>query len=145
MARAKSFDTYIDGLNQVLRAFKALPKEASAELRRASKVVAERHMVPAWQEAAINYAGPWGDRIAESIRARSDRLPAVDIGYKRKVFSGGASSIMVRYPSHSGEAGDSFAPFQKTLWMEKAKNYKGPALQEWSQAVDRVDAKWSTL
>jgi hypothetical protein len=64
MAPSKQFDAYVDGLNDVLRAFKALPKEASAELRKASQDIADRHMAPAWRNAALDYAGPWGEKIA---------------------------------------------------------------------------------
>jgi hypothetical protein len=145
MARAKSFDTYIEGLNQVLRAFKALPKEASAELRQASQAVASQHMMPAWQEAARSGAGPWGEVIANSVKVRRDRVPAIQIGGNRKAFSGGATATMVRYPSDSGQKRDSFAPFEQTNWISNVRGYQGPALQEWAQAVDRIVAKWSTL
>lgn len=145
MASAKSFDAYVEGLNQVLRAFRALPKEASNELRTASQAVAAQHMVPAWQEAARNGAGPWGDVIANSVKVRRDRVPAVQIGGNRKAFSGGATATMVRYPSDSGQKRDSFAPFERTDWIRDVRSYQGPALQEWAQAVDRIVAKWSTL
>jgi hypothetical protein len=145
MASAKSFDTYIEGLNEVLRAFKALPKEASAELRQASQAVASKHMMPAWQEAARSGAGPWGEVIANSVKVRRDRVPAVQIGGNRKAFSGGATATMVRYPSDSGQKRDSFAPFERTNWISNVRGYQGPALQEWAQAVDRIVAKWRTL
>lgn len=145
MATAKQFDAYIDGLNEIYRAFRALPKEASKELRTASKTIAERHMVPAWQNAAIYGAGPWGERIAETVKARSDRVPAVQIGGNRKRFSGGATPNMVRYPSHSGQTRGSFAPFEATDWMSRVRSYQPAALQEWAQAVDRVIRKWDYL
>lgn len=145
MASAKSFDTYVEGLNSLLRAFRSLPKEASAELRQASQAIASQHMAPAWQEAARNGAGPWGDVIANSVKVRRDRVPAVQIGGNRKAFSGGATATMVRYPSDSGQKRDSFAPFERTDWISSVRSYQGPALQEWAQAVDRIVAKWSTL
>jgi hypothetical protein len=141
---AKVFDTYIEGLNDVLKAFRQLPKEASKELRQASKTIAERHMAPAWRDAALG-AGPWGEQIAASVKAASDRVPAVKIGGNRKVFSGGATATMVRWPSSTGTARDSFAPFEATNWLQDVRSYQGPALQEWGQAVDRIVAKWSTL
>lgn len=145
MASAKSFDTYVEGLNGLLRAFRNLPKEASAELRQASQAVASQHMVPAWQEAARSGAGPWGEVIANSVKVRRDRVPAVQIGGNRKAFSGGATATMVRYPSDSGQKRDSFAPFERTDWISNVRSYQGPALQEWAQAVDRIVAKWSTI
>lgn len=141
----KQFDIYVEGLNELLRDLSKLGKEASKDLRAASKVIAERHMVPAWKNAALNYAGPWGGDIADSIRAGSDRLPKVMIGNQKKTFRGGATSNMVRYPSDTGNRGDSFAPFERTDWMEKARSYQGPAIQEWSQAVDGVVRKWAVI
>ena len=138
-------ETYIVGLNGVLRALNALGKEAAVELRDASRDIADRHMVPAWKNAALYYAGPWGPRIAQSVRVRRDRVPSVQIGYQRAVFSGGASSTMVRYPSSSGEKRGSFAPFKKTDWLEKTRSYQEPALREWAKAVDDVVAKWNRM
>lgn len=116
-----------------------LPKESQAELRGASKDIATRHMVPAWQ-AAARQAGPWGDRIAQSVRAKKDRIPAVTIGGNRKVFSGGASPTMVRYPAHAGRVRSSIPQaFERTGWMSLVlPAYIGPAMAEWGNAVSRV-------
>lgn len=150
MAQNKTFDTYVVGLNEVLRGFRALPKEASAELRQASQAVADKHMAPAWRNAAINYAGPWGAKIAESVKVKKDRVPAVNIGGARKKFLGGASPTMVRFPSDKGDqgrAGDATpAAFGSgTSWMSNVKQYQGGALQEWAKAVDQIVLKWSHL
>lgn len=150
MAQNKTFDTYVDGLNDVLRAFRALPKEASAELRTASQAVADKHMAPAWRNAALNYAGPWGQVIADSVKVKKDRVPAVNIGGARKKFSGGASPTMVRFPSdkgNQGRAGESTpAAFgQGTSWMGNVKQYQAGALEEWGKAVDQIVRKWSYL
>lgn len=145
MASAKSFDTYVEGLNELLRALNKLPKAAGQELRASSKTIADRYMVPAWKDAALNYAGPWGDEIAKSVKSGVDRIPVVRIGGNRKVFSGGASATMVRYPSNTGQRGASFAPFEKTDWIGKRAPYQEKALEEWGKAVDRVIAKWTTL
>jgi hypothetical protein len=138
-------DAYVQGLNDVLRAFKALPDEASKELRQASNVIAAQHMVPAWQNAALYYAGPWGPVIADSVKVRKDRIPAVQIGGNRKVLSGGGTATMVRYPSSTGEAKKSFAPFERTEWLTKTRAYAPAALREWGAAVDRIVAKWGRM
>jgi hypothetical protein len=152
MAPAKVFDTYVDGLNDILRAFRKLPKEASAELRQASQAVADKHMAPAWRQAAINYAGPWGQRIAESVKVKKDRVPAVNIGGARKKFSGGASPTMVRYLSDKGNRGRAGAQKRApeafgegTNWIENVREYQGGAMQEWAKAVDQIVLKWSYL
>lgn len=139
---AKQFDAYIVGLNEVLRAFKALPKEASNDLRKASMNIAEKHMAPAWRNAALFYAGPWGQVIADSVKVKRDRVPAVNIGNNKKTLEGGASPSMVRYPSSSGQRRNSFAPFEQTEWLTKTKAYQPAALAEWGAAVDRIVKKW---
>ena len=145
---ARVTETYVVGLNEVLRAFRQLPKEASAELRQASRQIADRHMAPAWRNAAMYYAGPWGEEIAASVRVSRDRVPAVAIGYQKKVFSGGASSIMVRYPSDKGRSGRSGERVPAAFgdgsdWLSKVKAYQPAAIREWASAVDGVVRKWN--
>jgi hypothetical protein len=98
---AKQVELRIDGLGALLKDFRALPKEATKELRKASVDIANRHMVPSWKAAALT-AGNWGPKLAESIRARSDRLPALNVGKDRRAYTGGASTNMVRYPAFMG-------------------------------------------
>ena len=138
-------EAYVEGLNDVLRAFKALPKEASAELRSSSMVIAERHMAPAWRNAALYYAGPWGQVIADSVKVKRDRVPAVQIGGNRKVLSGGGTATMVRWPSDTGQGRESFAPFEQTNWISNVRGYQPDALREWGEAVDRIVNKWGRM
>lgn len=147
MASTKQYDLAVDGLNDVLRAFRRLPKQASNELRTASQTIADRHMVPAWQAAALNYAGPWGTQIAASIRAKRDRIPSVNIGGNRKAFSGGATPTMVRFPSDAGRVRDSIPPAfgDGSNWIARTRAYQPAAIREWSQAVDRIVQKWPVL
>jgi hypothetical protein len=137
-------ELYVDGINDVLRAFKALPKAASQELRAASMEIAGRYMAPAWREAA-GYAGSWGDVLADSVKVKRDRVPAVSIGGNKKVLSGGGTATMVRYPSSSGNARQSFAPFEQTDWLRRTGGYRQAAIQEWGRAVDRIVSKWDSL
>ena len=138
-------EAYVDGLNDVLRAFKALPKEASAELRKSSMEIADRHMAPAWRNAALYYAGPWGKVIADSVKVKRDRVPAVQIGGNRKVLSGGGTATMVRWPSDTGQGRESFAPFEQTNWISNVRGYQPDALREWGEAVDRIVNKWGRM
>jgi hypothetical protein len=138
-------EAYVDGLNDVLRAFKALPKEASAELRKSSMEIADRHMAPAWRNAALYYAGPWGQVIADSVKVKRDRVPAVQIGGNRKVLSGGGTATMVRWPSDTGQGRESFAPFTQTNWISNVRGYQPDALREWGEAVDRIVGKWGRM
>lgn len=150
---SKTYDMRVEGLNELLRDFRKLGKEAAAELRDASQIIADRYMAPSWRNAALSYAGPWGEQIAQSVKVRRDRVPAVNIGGNRRVFSGGASATMVRYPSDKGNraraakgARDRMpAAFGSgTDWIEQATGYQDDALREWSRAVDRIIFKWIT-
>ena len=147
-------ETGVSGLNELLRDFRQLGKEAAKELRASSKTIAEQHMVPAWKNAALNYAGPWGSAIASSVRAGSDRVPKVMIGSNRKVTSGGASPTMLRYPSDKGDRGRAAkgarnrmpAAFESgTDWISQTRDYQPKALQEWAKAVDRIALKWRVM
>lgn len=147
------FDLRVDGLNDVLRAMRALPKEAQTELRESSNTIADRYMAPAWRNAAL-FAGPWGPAISDSVRVKKDRLPSVQIGGNRAVFSGGASATMVRYPSDKGNRGragksvrNAVAAFGSgTDWMDLVRGtYQVQAFREWAQAVDRIVKKWDRL
>ena len=149
----KQFDVYIEGLGPLLRDLSKLGKVAGKELRQSSKVIAEKHMVPAWKEAAMG-AGPWGAKIAESVRAGSDRVPKVMIGKAARTFSGGASATMVRYPSDKGNRGRAAKGARDRMpaafgsgsdWISEARTYQKPALEEWAKAVDRVVRKWPVM
>lgn len=143
---AKTVEAYVPGLNRLLRDLRALPKEAQAELRDASQQIADRHMVPAWRAAAMR-AGPWGPKIAASVRSKRDRIPAVMIGGNRRgTFSGGASPTMVRAGTDLGlgargarQSGWPRAFDTRREWTRTARPaYIGQALAEWGEAVSGV-------
>jgi hypothetical protein len=148
------YESGVSGLNELLRDFRKLGKEAAKELRASSKTIAEQHMVPAWKNAALQYAGPWGKDIADSVRAGSDRIPKVMIGSAKKVMTGGASATMVRYPSDKGDRGRAASGARNRMpaafgsgtdWISQARDYQPKALQEWAKAVDRIAFKWNVM
>jgi len=143
---ARIAELEIFGLTSLLRDMRNLPKEAQNELRVSSKDIAGRLMVPAYKQAAMQ-AGPWGGAIAATVRAKRDRVPSVSIGSNRRAFSGGASPTMARFPSHAGNQGRSSATMPPafgsgTGWMRSMGKYKGAALREWLDAVDRIKRKF---
>lgn len=145
------YESAVPGLNALLRDLRQLGKDAQGDLRTASQNIADRHMVPAWQDAARQHAGPWGGRIAESVRSRRDRIPVVVIGKRSRTMSGGASSIMVRSPSNLGPAsrgarqtGWPAAFNTRRDWMTLAyKGYIRGAVQEWLNAVGDIVSRWN--
>lgn len=135
-------DVTIDGLNQVLRAVSRFPKMAGNELRDEAQSIASNVMAPSYSRSA-GFVPHWGGALQSGIRAKRDRIPSVAIGYKRAAVSGGASSVMLRYPTTSGQKRESWAPFQETDWIKRAQGYKGEAMRQWTQALERVVRKWN--
>ncbi len=149
MARStRSNMAEVEGLNEVLKDLRGLPKEASKELRQASARIADRYMVPAWQQAALN-SGPWGPKIAQSIRSKKDRIPTVIIGAAKPKFSGGGTPTSLRYPSEAGvklsDSPSAIAAFNGgSGWMKNARVYVHAAMTEWGRAVDKICHDFNT-
>lgn len=139
---ARSVDVRVEGLNAVLRALRQFPDEAQAELKREAKAIASQVMLPAYKEAA-DAVPKWGGVLSEGIRVKTDRIPAVNIGYLTPKHRGGAASAILRYPTTTGDAGESTAPFERTNWMDRAKGYKPKAMEKWGDALERVVTKWN--
>lgn len=139
---ARRNDVEIVGLSRVMRALRDFPPEAQAELRDEAQRIATHTMLPAYQSAARAIPS-WGSAMAGGIRAKRDRIPSVNIGYRRPKIAGGADTIMLRNPTHSGKARRSPAPFTATSWMDRAKGYKSKAMDEWGDALTRVVFKWN--
>lgn len=147
----KAFDVRVEGLDTMLRNLRWLPKEAQKDLRAASKDIARNHMVPAWKEAAIEGAGPWGPAIASSVRAGSDRVPKVMIGKNTGKVSGGATPTMLRYPSDKGDRGRAAKGARNRMpaafgsgtdWISQSRSYTPKAMKEWNDAIRYTINKW---
>jgi hypothetical protein len=154
MASQKKVDMNVPGLKQLLRDMNKLDKEAKSELRKSSLSIAKRYMVPAWSMAALE-AGPWGEKILRTIKAKSDRIPLVIIGSNRVAFKRGASVNQIKTASSFGvskrgrnnpKAAGAVAAFGTgTGWMKGVgASYKEPAMREWGLAADKVVANWQT-
>ena len=139
---ARDVDVHVEGLNAVLRALRQFPKDAQDALRDESQRIASNVMAPAYIEAASRVPH-WGSIIAAGIKAKRDRIPSVNIGYRNPKASGGADPIMLRYPTNSGQRRESPAPFEQTNWIARAKGYKSKAMEEWGDALTRVVTEWN--
>lgn len=140
-------EVQVIGLNRVLRALREFPKEAGNELRQEAQKIAERRMVPAWQNAATYNGGVWGAKLAADVKVRRDRVPAVKIGSNAKRYGNGASTNRLRYMVDSGNkglAGDK-APSvfgTGTGWIASRQDYRLDAMRDWAEALDRVIRRW---
>lgn len=123
-------------LDGMLRALRGMPRELSRELRQASIAIANEVMVPIWQQEARTATGRTGTKMADSIRARSDRVPLVIIGKRGRSYSGGASTVMLRYWSGKDQSPGS-------RWYEdNNRRYAVEALAKWENAYNRVVDQW---
>ena len=139
---AADVDVYVEGINELLRALHRADPEASKKLKDASNVIATDVMAPSYQRSAA--AVPhWGPDLAAGIRAKRDRIPSVSIGYTRASMKGGASSALIRNATDTGIGRESFAPFEYTGWIGRAKSYKPRALELWGDAIEKVVADFN--
>ena len=154
MASQKKVDMSVPGLRSFLRDLNKLDPAAKSELRKSSLDIAKRYMVPAWSMAALE-AGPWGEKIMRTVKAKSDRIPVVIIGANRRAYSRGASVNQVKTASSFGvskrgrnnpKAAGAVAAFGSgTGWMKGVgASYKEPAMRQWGLAADKVVASWNT-
>lgn len=136
------------------RGIKTLPKEANKELRQTSKEISQDIVIPIIQQAMDETMSPKiADRMKASVRVKSDRIPAVKIGYKKKVFSGGASSIFMRFGTVKGIAYTSRTGNQVKwpealtsggYWTKIASDrYLEPGYNAWRKAVIDIIDKWN--
>ena len=144
-------------MTDTLRALGRLPRLLNRELRVESKRIAEDVMVPAWKAAAESAGAPWGPLVAGSIRARSDRVPAVIIGKRSPRLAHGVDPIMARYPSSTGApSGGTFDysdargsitldVFPASGWLDAtgAHVYGDEAKRRWGEALEAVLARWN--
>lgn len=75
----------ITGVRQTLAAFRALPKDASAELRDANQALSNDLAGEIRQAAAGS--GRQGPAVAPSVKAVRDRVPTVQAGGRRRAGS----------------------------------------------------------
>ena len=144
-----------DSYYALLRSLKGLPKEASQELRVEAKQIAEDIVKPSVQRAIRSHTGPYGDKLAKNVRVTRDRVPKVAIGSRRKAYSGGATSIQIRYgtvvgPYRTGNNGGRQG--REQLWARAvspgwtdaaARDYTPPAFKAWESAVQSIVTKWN--
>ena len=92
-----------DSYYSTLRALKALDKETTQELRRRSKLIAEDILKPTIQAAIIAKSGPYGPKLAKSVRVKGDRVPMVLVGAKGITYGATNDAAAKRYYKRRGK------------------------------------------
>ena len=126
-----------------LRALRGLPKDASKELRKASVEIVNRE-VPRIQAAAGGH-GKQARAAARSARARSDRVPAIAVGGRKRVTSsknGYAGSIFFGSDAGSVEYKQFPRPSKSYWFWDTLADDSKEMMREWGRAYDRVVRQW---
>jgi hypothetical protein len=139
----------VEGLAPLLRAFNTYGSEANAELRTASRAVAQRAVDGAQQLGAS--VGRQAALAATSLRTTSDRVPSLLYGGAKRVgkrktpvgvlifgaeFGGRGSPKTMQFLPHRGRDGYFLFPTLRA---------QGPAATlEYLHALDALGARWAT-
>lgn len=141
----------IDGLRETLRAFRELPKDASAELRdEAGKIAAD---MAGWISSAARADSRQSALVADTVKVRRDRVPVVEIGGTARVGTGTgrqkARAYQILFGANFGSR--SFPQFRQ--WAGKGRDYfvfsqieahENEIEARYLDAADRVITRWST-
>lgn len=142
----------VEGLNDVLRAFRTMDKEGNAELRRTVQGITDKH-AQALRQAGARNADPRVRQVSQTTRAARDRVPTVQVGGARRiqVSRGGTpptAGDLVFGTEFGAEAGGAnawrFPAATTSIWLfATLKGRQREVLADWEKAVDQVVEKWS--
>ena len=136
----------IKGARETIAAFRALPKEASKELRDASTRISEVEAVKI--RTAATSSSAQSALVAPGVKARRDRLPSITVGGAKRVGRNrkplnkimyganfGASTLK-QFRPHRGAGDDDY-------WFFSTVEKDIPNMvDQWGRAVDKVLRRW---
>lgn len=135
-----------EGVQETLRAFRGLPKEASAELREAAQDLAREMADEA--RAAGRAEGHQAALVAATVKAARDRVPVVQAGGTKRLGSRRAPAWKLLFGSEFGS--DRFSQFphhhqgNKGIWFfPTVEAMSSRIIKRWEQAADRVLAAFT--
>jgi hypothetical protein len=146
MPRALAIDIKIEGLRETLKAFRDLPKDASAELRTAAGKIAED--MAGWIKSAAALDSPQSALMVPTVKVARDRVPAVTIGGARRVGSSRAQAYKILLGANFGAR--SFPQFRE--WAGKGNDFfvfrnieahSAEIEERYLDAADRIIRAWS--
>lgn len=142
----------VEGLNDVLRAFRTLDKEGNAELRNTVQGITQKH-AEALRRAGANNPDKRVQQVSQTTKAARDRVPTVQVGGAKRiqVSRGGTlptAGDLVFGTEFGAEPGGTnawrFPPATTSIWLfATLKGRQREVLAEWEKAVDSVIEKWS--
>lgn len=151
---------HASGVRETLAAFRALPKQADAQLRDASQDIADAMARAARTGSRIDAQSA---AVGKTVKVVRDRVPAVQVGGSAVVTSSGARAYQLLFgsefgargrfgwfahPRYADSPGRQFKPHQGTdgRWFFPAVEGQVPAaIARWSKAADEIVEFWAAF
>jgi hypothetical protein len=143
--KALVINVKIDGLRETMRAFRGLPKDASAELRDAAGEIAD-DMV-GWIRNAAENDSAQSALMAGTVKVVRDRVPAITVGGSTRVGRNRAPAYKILFGANFGSR--SMRQFRP--WAGQGQDYfifsniEGHAKEieaRWLDAADKIIDRW---
>lgn len=140
----------LDGANETLAAFKALPKQASAELR--DRTVTLTQSLADHVAAAGRGQGRQAAKLASTVKVKRDRVPAFEVGGTKKIFRGklDGSEREAFQPLFGSEFGSNrghgFAPHagKRGLWVwPTVEAHEAEIARAWAATAQEIIDKFT--
>lgn len=145
-SKALVINIKIDGLRETVRAFRDLPKDASAELRDAAGEIAD-DMV-GWIRNAAENDSAQSALMAGTVKVVRDRVPAVTVGGSGKVGSNRVPAYKILFGANFGSRSlRQFRPWagqgQDYFIFSNIDTHAKEIEARWLDAADKIIDKWS--
>lgn len=145
----------IEGVRETIRAFGLLPKDANDQLRDASLDLARELAARARADGIAN-GGPQGRLVAQTVKAKRDRVPVVEAGGTRKLGRHRAPAYGITFASVFGmnrrsgwyagrkyalSFGEQYRPHQgqDAYWFFPVIEHSAATIsRRWNAAADRI-------
>lgn len=150
----------IEGVQETIRAFSLLPKDANNQLRDASLALA-RELAARARVDGEAHGGPQGRLVAQTVKAMRDRVPVVQAGGTRKlgrhrapayglvfgsVFGMNRHSGWYAEPRFARSTGFQFRPHRGSAayWFFPVIEQSAAEIsRRWNEAADRIVRNFS--
>lgn len=137
---------HIEGVQETLRKFRELPKEASDSLRDRTQELSQE--LATIVSAAARSDSPQSALLAKTVKAKRDRVPVIQAGGTSRIGSNRAPAYKVLFGSEFGSNNlKQYRPHvgQGSYWFFKTVEESGPEIgAKWNQVTDDILKKWSS-
>ena len=134
----------VDGIRETLDAFRALPKDASNELRDAAMDISRDVATAASSSGRAE--GRQAALVATTVKARRDRVPVIVAGGTRKLGRNRVPAYKLLFGSEFGSSRlRQYRPHvgKGSYWFFKAvEDQQAATAKRWGEAADRIILKF---